>query len=224
MQYRIIFNKFTGSWVFSSLMVIATTGSADSYLSQQYPQYPQYSQPNYGGQPGSRQTNPWLLPQTQEKSRDYQTFPSYQGQQPHERQSPQESQADKQKQNFRFVTPEILESLKQQQTRSQLMPGSEYHQQNMSRRPARGGYGYSPYGQGYTDPIYGLPGVSPWGIGADVLYRGQSNPWVPNEAIGGIPPIPMPSWDENSYQDELDSTENQKYDVFNPFTLLPNGN
>jgi hypothetical protein len=220
MQYRIIFNKFTGSWVFSSFMVIATTVSADSYLAQQYPQY---SQQNYGSQPGHRQTNPWLLPQTQEKSRDFQTFSNYQGRQPHERQSPQESPADKQKQNFRFVTPEILESLKQQQTQSQLMPGSEYHQQDMYPRSARGRYGYSPYGQGYTDSIYDLPAVSPWGIGPDVLYRGQSY-WAPNEAIGGIPPIPVPTFDENRYQDELDNTESPKYDVFNPFTLLPNGN
>jgi hypothetical protein len=221
MQRRIIFNKFTGSWVISSLMVIATTVSADSYFSQQYPQYPPRDN---AGQSSHRQTNPWLLPQTQEKSPEFQTFPTYQSQHPQENQPPQETQAEKQSKNFRFVTPEILDSLKQQQTQSQLMPGNEYNQQNLYRRSARGRYGYSPYGLGYTDTIYDLPAVSPWGIGPDVLYRGQSYPLVPNEAIGGIPPIPMSSFDENSYQDELDNTENQKYEVFNPFTLLPNGN
>jgi hypothetical protein len=202
-------------------MVISTTVIADSYISQQYPQY---FQQNNSGQSSHRQTNPWLLPQTQEKSPEFQQFPNYQEQQSRENQQSQDRQLEKQNQNFRFVTPEILKSLKQQQTQSQLMPGSEYNQQNKSRRPVRGGYGYSPYGMGYSDPIYDLPAVSPWGSGTDLLYRGQSSPWAPNEAIGGIPPIPGPSYDENSYLDDSDNTENQKYDVFNPFTLLPNGN
>jgi hypothetical protein len=200
-------------------MVITSTVMADSYFSQQNPQYPQQFN---DGQSNPRRTNPWLLPETSEKSRGFQQYPDYQAQQYTDNQQSQDKQhIDKQAQIFRFVTPEILESLKQQQTQSQLMPGSDYN----SRQPASGRYGYSPYGMGYSDPIYDVPAVSPWGSGPDVLYRGGSNPWVPNEAIGGIPPISIPSYDQYSYQDDTNSTEKQKkYDVFNPFTLLPNGN
>ena len=229
MQHRIIFNKFTGIWVFSSLMVISTAVAADGYYSQQYPQYSQQSSrvPS-----DHRQTNPWLLPEKQQKNSEFQQCPVYQGQEYTESQQSQGSQGsqggqqiDQQKQGFRFVTPEILESLKQQQSKYQKMPGSDYNQQYTARQPSRGGYGNSPYGMGYSSPIFGAPGVSPWGGGPDLLYRGEEYPWPPYAGSDGVSPAPAHSFDENNNPNDSNSTENQqRYNVFDPFTLLPNGN
>ena len=94
---------------------------------------------------------------------------------------------------------------------------------------------------GYTNPIYDVPAVSPWGSGADVIYQGgsfpgalpDSSPWVPNEAIGGLPPIHVPPFEGGSNWGKLNNTgsnnaeaeygERQKdNNVFNPFTFVPN--
>ena len=71
-----------------------------------------------------------------------------------------------------------------------------------SDRYRQGGYGGSMYGMNpyessmsgmpFADSLYDTPGVSPWGGTPDVLYRGDSFPWLPNEAIGGLSPIEAP--------------------------------
>jgi hypothetical protein len=221
MQHRIIFNKFTGIWVISSLMFISTAVVAGGYYSQQYPRY---SQQSSSAQSDHRQTNPWLLPEKKQSNLEFQQCPDYQGQQYTDSQQSQNDQhTGQQKQGFGFVTPAILESLKQQQSKYQEMPGSDRSQQSRSRQPSRGYYGNSPYGMGYSTPIFGAPGYSPWGGGPDLLYRGEEYPWPPDAGVEGVAPVP--SYDENSQPDDSNNTENQPtYQVFDPFTLLPNGN
>lgn len=230
MQHRIIYNRFTGSGLFSVLMIIASTVMADDY---RYLPYTQYSPQKYADQSDRRRTNPWALPDNQQQSPSNRYFPDYRDQQAQGSQQPPDDKSqdygrEKQGQNFRFVTPETLQSLRQQQTQTQLMPGSNYKQQNNPKRSYRGYNSYTPYSMGYSSPIYDLPAispwVSPWGGGPDVLYRGESFPLVPNEAIGGMPPIHIPSYDDNSYYGGSNNpTIEKEYDVFNPFSLIPNG-
>jgi len=225
-------------------------------------------------------SNPWVLPQAPmvEDSRLDKKQPS-----------PSPSPASQPK-VWRFVTPEILDSLKQQQIQMQLMPGqivpeqhrvqpsgscpvvpneqsvlqpqfvpgsglmpqsSYYRGQSMmpSQMPSMAPSNM-PYGMNNSNPVYDSPAVSPWGQGADVLYRGESfptsfpgsvpsalggkypgmtqqaYPLVPSEALGGLLPIPVSPTVEDSYQHEnLLETENmgkgKLENVFNPFTFLP---
>lgn len=144
----------------------------------------------------------------------------------------------------RFVTPQILESLKQQQTLNQMMPENRYYspydsyrrggvQRSMGSFSQGGGSqsGYyqnnitgPAYGAGAVNPLYEAPAVSPWGMGVDVLNQGGSFPMVPSEAIGGISPMYVPSYGMDNYNENgsykhLESNDAQ---VFNPFTFLPN--
>ena len=236
-------------------------------------------------------SNPWVLPQAP-MTEDWQQSDG----QIETKQQPPQAPASQPK-VWRFVTPEILDSLKQQQTQMQLMPGqivpgqrrrvepsgscpvppneqpalqpqfvvpgsglmpqsSYYRGQSMmpAYAPSVAPSGM-PYGMNNPNPVYDSPAVSPWGQGADVLYRGESvpnsfpgsvpsdldgrfpgmtqgaYPWVPNEAMGGLLPIPVPSSIEDSYQREIPrvtditnpgNIEKGKVEnVFNPFTFLP---
>jgi len=218
MQHRII-NKFAVNLVFSLLVTIVVSAmtvsvAADNTIHQQLPQY---SLLLAGGQ-----SNPWALPQAPEDTQGFQYPPQDTNQQyPGNR-------ADIQYPGFRFVTPEILESLKQQQMQSQRIPGDYLKRQyssppsmplqRMQRLPAQEYYGYPPpAGTGSSNPLYDVPAVSPWGNGPDVLYQGESFPWLPDAAIGGIPPIPVQPFPENNERRETGN-------VFNPFTFGPNGN
>ena len=60
------------------------------------------------------------------------------------------------------------------------------------------------------NPVYDTPAVSPWGSGLDTLYRGNSFPWVPSEAIGGISPMPMTTFGEGGSSPDSDKAENRK--------------
>jgi hypothetical protein len=159
--------------------------------------------------------NPWALPQ--DGSQQY-----------------QENQGDAQYSGYRFVTPEILESLKQQQIQSQQVPGngSRYQYgppQSMPSQPGpgqsmQGYYGYPsvgspagpPAGTGSSNPLYNLP---------DVMHQGESFPWLPNAAVGGIPPINVqPLTEDNTAREAEQGFKQNKDNVFNPFTFGPNGN
>jgi hypothetical protein len=218
----------------------------------------------------AERSNPWALPQAATEQLD--------GEQSQKTPSTVHS-------SWRFVTPETLDSLKQQQIQMQLMPrrivpvkGNAKSANSCSVQPEQTSrpnqwppaFGVAPrssnmggqtampsgmpYGMNMNNPMFDSPAVSPWGNGADVLYRGESFPksfpgslptnwggefpgmssgsvpWVPNEALGGLLPIP-PSQIENDYQREYpgerddsgDKTvEKSKIDkVFNPFTFLP---
>jgi len=211
MRYRSIYKIITGGWVLSSFMVMASTALADSNVMQ--------SSSGRSMQFVAEQTNPWLLPEKQEDRTDFKKFPNYQGQQN------QSNRADERVQGNRFVTPEILESLNQQQKQNQLMPENSPHQQYKQRQSGQGYYGYPPTGIQYSNPMYDTPAISPWGGGADTLYRGQSFPWVPNEAIGGMSPIPLSSFGDNSSLDDSANTGKQKKNnVCNPFTFIQDEN
>ena len=192
MLRRIIYKKFTLSWVFSLLMMIFFTALADSNTHS-------YSLQLAGGQ-----HNPWAVPQTPENHSGYQQpteyenqrypGPQYQGPQYHGPQyhGPTENRRNHARstqhriyQNNRFVTDEFLESLKQQQSEHQITPENNRSYRVAPRKsvplqmesgiPGAGSHGagtlgYPSYGMDYMDPFYDTPVVtpwSPWDIGLD---------------------------------------------------------
>jgi len=210
-------------------------------------------------------SNPWLLPQAP-MSDDWQQT----GGQRDSKQQP--SSPASQAKVWRFVTPEILDSIKHQQMQMQMMPGQIVPRQRRVEPsgscpvipeekpvfqpqfvPGTGLMPQSSYysgqpvysrqavmpsqmpavapsamhqGMNNTNPMYDTPAVSPWGQGADVLYRGESfpnsipgsvpsvlegkfpgvsqqaYPWVPSEAMGGLLPIPVSPTIQDSYEPE----------------------
>lgn len=252
MQYRVINKKTISGYASGVLMIMTTTVIADTGIYQQSPQYlpplaiNHYSPDHYDiRRAESGPLNPWQLPQKPENTPGFDHLPKYQSQ-PYQEQQQAGQYQNRRNQMGRFVTPEILESLKQQQMRTQAMPGSTQENQYLPRQPmsyqsAPGGYGYgapsygmnnpgslygSPsYGISNPNPLYNAPAVSPWGNGADILYRGESfpgsapgvSPWVPAEAVGGLPPMHVPAFGESGNSD-VQNPEN----VFNPFNFVPN--
>jgi hypothetical protein len=230
MQYWTISNKFIASRFFTGgmcglLMILVTSAiAANVAVDSEYSQYP--------GLRVAGQSNPWALPQTQQNNFDFrsgfqqQPYDYYQQYQPAHQWQPQTN---------RFVTPEFLESLKQQQKRHQLMPDNQQYHQSVPRQfmqkqpgsglPGQGSYRYPSYDAGSVNPLYDAPAVSPWGNGADVLYRGESFPLVPSEAPGGLSPMHVPSFGMNNYKNSESGEPigTDEYNVFNPFTFLPEG-
>ncbi|NOQ88269.1 MAG: hypothetical protein GQ550_05035 [Gammaproteobacteria bacterium] len=181
----------------------------------------------------AERSNPWALPQTQESRLEFR--PGLQQQQNRDRARQYQPAHQWQPQAERFVTPEFLESLKQQQQQHQVMPDNQQYLQPVPRQymqmqpgsglPGQGAYSYPSYGAGSANPLYDKPAVSPWGDGSDVLYRGESFPMVPSEALGGFPPMHVPSFGMNRYKNSESGElfETDEYKVFNPFTFLPDG-
>ena len=169
MQLRIIYNKFSLNGLFSLLMFITATVMAGS--SKADSNNSQYSMQLAGGQ-----SNPWSVPPAQDRYQEYQQLPKYYNQDDRlERQNQKNQNKVWRNPGERFVTPEFLESLKQQQTQNQLMPGDGRYpqfvpEQSKPQQPGSSSFGYPPYGTDYLDPLYDTPAVtpwSPWGIGAD---------------------------------------------------------
>ncbi len=98
MWHHKIYKQFTVGLSCSLMMIIATTAIADNYISQ------------YSLRLEDEQSNPWALPITPQR---FQEIPRSWGQ--------------KYNRGFRFVTQKTLESLKQQQTQTQLMPENKEH-------------------------------------------------------------------------------------------------
>jgi len=190
----------------SSVPVIADTGAGQmsSHLLAQY----------LGKSP-----NPWAVEERTEPPVDAQRLFRYQD-------SPQDNyQTYSRVQRDRFVTPEILQSLKQQQSHYQLAPSMGSSRQMMHVRPRQRQYimpSYTTpsYGMNYSAPIYDAPAVSPWANSPDMIYQGQSFPLVPNEAIGGLPPMPL--YGDDSIGGMYGSDVQNGNNVFNPFTFIPN--
>ena len=125
---------------------------------------------------------------------------------------------EKNNRGYGFVTPEILESLKQQQIQTQLM--TENNQRPLMPRQPVQNYVNPSSGMGFTNPLYDTPAVSPWGSGSDILYSGEPSPYVPKEAIGGLSPIHIPPFANNNGVHESGNTNILKEtNVFNPFNL-----
>ena len=160
----------------------------------QRPLMPRQSIQNYGYPSGFQQTPKTWRPQYQSR------------------------QIEKYNRGFRFVTPEILESLKQQQIQTQLM--TENKQRPLMPRQSIQNYGYPSSGMGFTNPLYDTPAVSPWSSGSDILYGGESSPFVPKEAIGGLSPFHIPPFAKNNGVYESGNTDILKEtNVFNPFNF-----
>lgn len=204
--------------------------------------------------------NPWALPpQPADFMPGFAPLPhQLNGQWDTQRQIPRQFRGD------RFVTPEIIESIKQQQKQAQKTPDyrrnqsyrtprSNVPQNFMPAMPMQPSFTYPPSrmmpdavlpgmlnmprmpGLQTMNPLHDAPAVSPWGSGYDVLNRGASSPWVPNAAIGGIPPMhiqPFDDFTENNesgygWHQNLNQNQNQKLNqnsVFNPFTFGPGSN
>ena len=236
MRYRVIKNKFFTSRFFtggmySLLMIMVSPVIADGGSSQ------------YSVQRVAEGSNPWALPEKQERRPGYQQ--PYQYGQQYQRvpmdgavQRGQPEDSDRQyrpshqwqPQRDRFVTPSILESLKKQQQQYQVMPENRQQQQGQydpwrsgSSLFGQGTYSRPSYGSGSVNPLYDAPAVSPWGDGADVLYRGESFPMVPGEAIGGLPPMHVPSFGMKNFKNSESEESGEAYEdnVFNPFSFLP---
>lgn len=247
---KIITSRFYTGWVYSLLMIMVSPVIADNIaVDSEGFQNPALRV--------AERTNPWAMPQAQEKRPErqpefqqsydhYQHAPMgtqnsdaqsrYRQDRPAQNSARQHQPANQwQPQNERFVTPEILESLKRQQQQHQIMPENQQYNRPVPRQfmqmqpgsglPGQGSYVYPSYSTGSANPLYDTPAVSPWGDGSDVLYRGESFPMVPSEALGGFPPMHVPSYGMNKYKNsesgELFETDEHK--VFNPFTFLPNG-
>ena len=104
MQNCTIYKQLTAGLVCGLMMLITTTVIAGSPVSQ------------YSLRVTGEQSNPWASPYTPSSATGFQQVPKSW------RPQYQSRQIEKYKRGFRFVTPEILESLKQQQIQTQLMP------------------------------------------------------------------------------------------------------
>ena len=194
MHHRIICINVISGCIISLLTVIATTAIADAGGYQQSPQYAPPAMTNQydSRRPANVQVNPWQLPQEPVGTPGFEQLPKYQ-RRPDQNDQQAGQYQSKHNQMGRFVTPEILESLKHQQTRTQIMPGNTQRyrrlpQQSMPYQPAPGVYGAPSSGMGNPNPLYDAPAVSPWGNGSDLLYCAQS---MPDSAPGSFP------WDPN---------------------------
>ncbi len=155
MQHRIIFLKYSASRMLAILAAIATSVAADNVALQSSSQYPSILV--------AGQANPWALPETQKETQDFRPLTNNQD----------KRFKYEQKVQGKFVTPEILDSIKQQQTQTQLMPGQQQYNQLLQNRgmpvrpgysmPGQGYYGAPSYGMGMTNPLYNTQAVSPWG-------------------------------------------------------------
>jgi len=260
MQYWTVNDKFITSrfftgWIYGLLMFTVTSAIAgDAAVGNEDSQY--------STQRVAERSNPWVLPKKQESHPGFQPgfqqpYGNYQQYQPvpQDVQNPDAQSRYGQNQpaqnrdrvrqyqpvhqwqprTDRFVTPEFLESLKQQQQQHQVMPENQQYHQPVPRQfmqmppesglPGQGVYGYPSYGTGSANPLYDTPAVSPWGDGSDVMYRGESFPMVPSEALGGFSPMHVPSFGMNKYKNSESGElfETDEHNVFNPFTFLPDG-
>jgi len=285
------------------------------------------------------ETNPWLLPEKAPETQRFNRYPHsrhsaekdqskryYQEDRQSEVYRPEQKQPEyytpesntlqpyheSPYQGGRFVTPEIMDSLKRQQMYFQQAPEDNYNN-GQPRSPGHRGqaepfrtkplYGQDSYnypsssgmveglsgspgsglnramnsgrydgsggiydgsinpgginqsGMSNSNPLYDAPLTSPWGSGPDVLYRGESLPdsfpgsftdsfsgaypnnmlWVPGEAIGGLPPIQIPSYDYKQYADDNYDPKSDVYNpanpdsyirenAFNPLNFMPDSN
>jgi len=220
-----------------------------------------YTQSQKYRQPRVKNGNPWALPEPVEP--EYGHFPEKPARYGHANDadqakkgqagsSGQQSYGNWPPSQSRFVTPETLESLKKQQRRMQQIydpgqySGPHYRYEGnpgvrpMMRSPSLytpyGGSLYStPYGAGGYNPLFDSPMSSPWLTDPGAMFRGQSFSYVPDEAIGGIPPMRTPVYGpgrmptglsdgmmSDSLQDPAgDIIDEVPEKVFNPFTFLP---
>lgn len=133
----------------------------------------------------------------------------------------------------RYVTPEIIDKLNRQEAQhyarqhsggyGQFVPTP--HSPSYDEGRARGHSAPPAYGVGSMNPAFDVPAVSPWGGMPDVLNSGEQFPWMPNEAVGGVPPIHVsPYANKNDFDERGNSATPSENKVFNPYTFLENEN
>ena len=222
MRDYLIYNKIAIA-VFTLFAIISKTAVAESgaYISSPEPSFELVAD----------SSNPWALPPRRSADGPQQGQPV----------APYQQQLESN--NYGFITDDELRRLEQQQTQTQLMHGDRrgYPQPGAAQSfsapgfPLPGvvhdfgqsfgqGFGGASTGLGYTNPLYHTPAVSPWGSEPGLLYEGQSFPWVPNEAIGGIPPMHVsPYLDDGGIEQTEDVEKQEDGNVFNPFEFGRNG-
>lgn len=220
MCLRSIFCRWSGC----CLLGLFVTMSAPAVVAGNVAQNIGHRAQNHEDQP-----NPWALPTQRAQNQRLNQRNGYAPQRLPEYRNQRygRGQINNRPKHDRFVTPEILRSLNQQPIQNQLAPEDQNYslampkpqkQQQYNMPP----YGAPPYGMGYSPPMYDMPSSSPWTNNPDILYQNDSYPLVPNEAIGGIPPMQTPLFEgdklEGMYTPELQNGNN----VFNPFTFIPN--
>lgn len=221
MRHRSIYRRCTGCCLLSLFITMSTPVVVADNGAQNIPRYPAQG---YDDRP-----NQWTLPAKPEWNQEpYQrNGPGLQGMPEYRNQRYGSDQRNNRMKRDRFVTPDILRSLNQQQIQNQSAPKDEDERQSMSkpqlqRQYNMPPYGAPPYGMGYSPPVYDMPYTSPWANNLDILYQDESLPLVPNEAIGGIPPMQTPLFGGDNlggvYTPELQNGNK----VFNPFTFIPN--
>lgn len=234
MQRRIINNKVTTNLLIGLLVAVTSTVFADDSIRKGQA---------YEIMLAGNQSNPWALPPVPDEPQPEFRQPARDlyYQYPDNKKIPTDefgSYNDRPNQfkpgtGSRFVTPETLESLKQQQTRQQgVRPRSQYPRSSDYYSNTQRYDSYPQSGMGYTNPLYDVPAVSPWGNGSDVLYRGTELPSIPDAALGGIPPIHTSPYIENDgglYRNEAtqpaeNASKPKRDTLFNPFTFAPYGN
>jgi len=112
---------------------------------------------------------------------------------------------------------------------AQVMPGQIMPNQTMPDQTMPGYYEFPSNASGFNHPLYDSPIVSPWGNGSEMMNQNESFPWVPNAAIGGIPPMNVSPYIgnngmNNGLGEEKFVREKNQNQVFNPFTFGSNGN
>jgi hypothetical protein len=232
-RFRIINNKLAASCVFTLLLVITTAVPADSGYSSQLPQY---SSQVAAGSSYSR--NRWAPPEKPEATVGFMRFPGY-SQKPYQQRNKDidRQYKDKSFTGGRFVTPQILERLKQQQTRNQQVPRYQRNERYLPSSPTsesnksliQGTDDYPSCDVGNVNSLYDISTVSPWGSGPDVIYRGESfpdtysnsipgaytgvfpnaSPWGPSAVVGGTAPMNAPIYEYDHYSGEIKGFDDQ---------------
>ena len=218
MCLRSIFRRCSGCCLLSLFVTMSTPVVVADNVAQNIP--------GHRTQNNEDRPNPWAFPTRHQRSDQRngyvpQRVPEYRNQRYGSGRINSSVKRD------RFVTPEILRSLNQEPIQDQLAPEDQDYSLAMPKPQDQQQYnmpprGAPPYGMGYSPPMYDVPTSSPWTNNHDILNQNESSPLVPNEALGGLPPMQTPLFGGSNlggmYTPELQN-ENK---VFNPFTFIPN--
>lgn len=219
-------------YMLAAIMVITVILTHNAFASQPFQQYSM--------QLVAQQSNPWALPETPEKFSESQLTPQFRAQ-PERFESqrfyprrggfvtPEHLESLKRQQMQMQMTPHMTPRSRRydRPMQKKLPSGQILPQQSWSLIPGQNYYDSPMYGKGNMSPLNYMPSLSPWSSGSGLIYRGDSvpgslpggfsgsSPWLPNEALGGLPPIHTPLWGEDDAEQGVDDS------VFNPFTFLP---
>ncbi len=246
MQYPIIHKIITRNMVTGLLMVVAVVMTTNSFASKLFHQYsvrqvaeqanpwalPQAS----GGFMKPQQPPPYRWQsKAQHKQQDGNRFNS---QRMGQFVTPGYLESLRQQQMHMQAVPRMQAAPQMRQHRPLMhkrLPATKgfLPQQMWLLPPEHRSSGFPAQGMGNVNPLYNVPAVSPWANSSSLIHRGdptpdtlsggfsELSPWMPkmpNEALGGLPPMHIPLLWGGS-----ESGQNVEDKVFNPFTFLPGG-